>query len=119
MRHVTILAAMIVACLVCSSTASAYTVTRSAARAGAFLSVHDYATSHEQEGEVTTRVKVRSCTRFGPRLFICLGQWDWELMPGYEYEHGNTVNPCFAKVRVGVWSGRLRRSRPYDIRCFG
>ena len=119
MRRATILAVtIIVACLVSATAADAYTVPRSAARAGAFLSLYDYANSHEREGEHAVRIKVTSCHRYGPRLWDCLGKWDWELEPGYEYENGATVNPCLAKVRVGVWAGKLRRSRPYGVKCF-
>jgi hypothetical protein len=120
MRRATILTVtIIVACLVGATAADAYTLPRSTARAGAFLSLYDYANSHERagQGEHTTGVKVDSCARYGPRLFVCLGKWDWELEPGYEYENGATINPCLAKVRVEVRRGKLRRSRPYGVQC--
>ena len=105
------------------ASADAHTLSKYRAANAAYNALDSYAINSERYFEVLTGVDpvpTSDCFRMSAHRVDCLGSYEYETLPDYEYTDGSTYMPCLAEITVR-YPSRYSRSistRVHDEECF-
>ncbi len=101
-------------------TAGAHTLSKYRAVNAAYRALERHAAANERWFEYVSDVRRPACYRFTVHRFECVGSYDYETLPDWEYEDGTTAMFCNANIRVRYvsrWSFRVVAG-VYGEECF-